>query len=204
MAENMTEDLTSSRAWPWSLLAGFALAWLIGSIYAFSHIEIDLLLWLALIPAGLLLASVWCILSLLEIVIRFRDRAGHPSVIRRRWVAWLATPVMGAIGLWLAWSDADLLLRFRLSEQALRTHAQRLIDADETKHQSINARIGLFHVGSAQLEDDGTVRFWMQQPGIFTETGLIYDPDQSVPNISQSQEKRLHLTGPWSMFILSD
>lgn len=189
-------------AWPWSLLAGFSLAWLIGALYAFSHIEIDLLWWLALIPTGLLLAAFWCIMTVLEIIVRVRgvDR----PILRRRWAAWLATPLMGALGLWLAQTDADLLLRLRLSEAALSAHAQRLIDTSDTKPETVNAWVGLFHVGSAQLQDDGTVRYSMQWPGIFSETGLIYDPDRATPKISRPQEDRHHLTGPWVKYIWSD
>ncbi len=203
MASPTTPDTRIRSAWPWSLLAGFSLAWLIGSIYAFSHIEVDFLWWL-LIPAGLLLAAFWCIMTALEAFVRVRKRDSYSSIARRRWLAWLATPVMGAIGLWLAWTDADLFLRLRLSDAALSAHAQRLIDTGETEAETINEWVGLFHVSYAQLEDDGTVRFWMQSIPIFTETGLIYDPDKSVPKLSQSQEERLYLTGPWSMFILSD
>lgn len=203
MAGNITENQADPSARPWTLLAGFSGAWLIAAVYAFSHIGIDFLWWL-LIPAGLVLAAFWCIMTVLEAFIRVRKRESRPSIARRRWVAWLATPVMGGIGLWLAWTDADLLLRLRLSDAALSAHAQRLIDTGDTGAETINAWIGLFHVRSAQLEDDGTVRFWMQSIPIFTETGLIYDPDRTVTDTSQWPEERHHLAGPWVKFVWSD
>lgn len=203
MAGNTIENQVDSSTWPWTLLAGFSGAWLIAAAYAFSHIEVDFLWWLV-IPAGLLLAAFWCTMTAMEAFIRAQKRESLPSIARRRWLAWLATPVMGGIGLWLAWTDADLLLRLRLSDTALTARAQRLIDTGDTKPETVNARIGLFHVRSAQLEDDGTVRFWMQSIPIFTETGLIYDPDRSMTDTSQWPEERHRLAGPWVKFIWSD
>ena len=111
---------------------------------------------------------------------------------------------MGGLGLWLASTDVDLLLRFRLSEAALRSRAEQLIASGETEPQQIDERVGLFRVEFAQVNDDGTVRFSMGWPGIFVETGMIYDPDQIVAETSQWPDDRQRLSEDWVKYIWSD
>ncbi|MEX0876270.1 MAG: hypothetical protein WD114_02320 [Phycisphaerales bacterium] len=204
MAENLKDNLSNPGAWPWTLVAGFAGAWFIAALYAFSHIEIDMFLGIVAVFAGIMLAVLWIIMTLLEVFVRLRRRESLPLISPRRWLAWLMTPALGCAGLLLAWTDADLLLRLRLSESALAARAEQLLASGETGHVTVNGRLGLFRVDDAGVSDDGTVRFWMQYPGIFMETGLYYDPHRVITDTDAWPEERERLRGPWVKFIFRD
>ena len=204
MTTATTRNGKGRSAWPWSLLAGFSLLWLVGAIYSFSHIEIDLFAWMMLGLSGVLLAATWIVSTIVDATILIRRRTSPRTISTRRWVAWFSSPLMGGLGLWLASTDVDLLLRFRLSEAALRSRAEQLIASGETEPQQIDERVGLFRVEFAQVNDDGTVRFSMGWPGIFVETGMIYDPDQIVAETSQWPDDRQRLSEDWVKYIWSD
>lgn len=189
------------KTWPWVLLSGSSMVWLLAAMYGCSHIEVDML---SLGLIGVVLAALWTVMTLLEPIRRIRVDRARRSITRRCWIFWLTTPLVGLAGLWLAWTDADLLLRIRLSEPALTTRAQQLLDSEKTEPQQIDEWIGLFHVKSAQVNEDGTVKLTMQWPGIFTETGMIYDPNRIVSETAQWPEDRHRLSQSWLKYIWSD
>lgn len=204
-ASGVNQQLPDRRgAWPWSLLLGFSVAWLIGAVIAFSHIAIDTLWFLGLALAGGLIAFFWCIMTLLEIVARVRARPQRLGMTLRRVMAWVAVPIVGFIGLLLAYSDLDLALRTKLSNAPLTERAQAILSSGSTDWMTINDRIGLFYVRDARAQEDGTVRFTMQLPWVFTETGLIYDPHQRLPGVEPPQEEWERISEDWVKFVWSD
>lgn len=201
-----TNQKNSSKrgAWPWSLLLGFSAAWLIGAVIAFSHIAVDMLWFMALALFGGLIALCWCIMTLLEIVARARARPQRLEMTRRRAIAWVGVPIVGLIGVLLAYSDLDLALRVKLSNAPLTERAQAILSSGSTDWVTINDHIGLFYVRGARAEEDGTVRFTMQYPWIFSETGLIYDPHQQLPAVEPPQEEWERISEDWVKFVWSD
>ena len=201
--ESVMNDVASAGAWPWSLVLGFTIAWLIAALYAFSNIEIDILWFLALAFFGVVIGLLWFVMTALEAVVRIKRAQSLPRPKPRRIMAWLLTPLLGLLGVWLAQSDLDFLLRLRLSEPALTAHAQQIRATHDPGYTSINGWIGLLPVYDAQLGKDGTVRYSIQSPGIFTNSGLYYDPDHTLGAIAQSPEERERIFGPWVKFIIS-
>lgn len=200
--ESVMNDVASAGAWPWSLVLGFASAWLIAAVYAFSNIEIDMLWYIVLVFFGGIIGVYWLILTTLEIFVRIQSHSKLPHPKSRRIVVWVFTPLFGLLGIWLALTDLDFLLRLRLSEPALTAHAQQIRATQEPGYRSINGWIGLFHVDDAQLGEDGTVQYTMQMPWIFVETGLYFDPDQAL-DTTKRPEERERIFGPWVKFIIS-
>lgn len=204
-APEINQHAPASRgAWPWSLLLGFSVAWIIAAVVAFSHIAIDMLWFLALAFFGGIIALMWSIMTLLEIFARVRARPQRLEMTRRRVLAWVAIPIVGFIGLLLAYSDLDLALRVKLSNASLTQRAQAILQSGSTDPVTINDHIGLFYVRDARAQDDGTVRFTMQYPWIFTETGLIFDPDDAVWIGKDWPTETKRVDKDWVSFVWSD
>ena len=88
-ASEINQHAPASRgAWPWSLLLGCSAAWLIGAVIAFSHIAIDMLWFMALAFFGGVIALMWGIMTVLEIVARVRARSRARSRARLRPPLW--------------------------------------------------------------------------------------------------------------------
>ncbi|MBO6740055.1 MAG: hypothetical protein JJ916_09365 [Phycisphaerales bacterium] len=204
-ASEINQHAPASRgAWPWSLLLGCSAAWLIGAVIAFSHIAIDMLWFMALAFFGGVIALMWCIMTVLEIVARVRARPQRLEMTRRRVLAWVAIPIVGFIGLLLAYSDLDLALRVKLSNAPLTERAQAILQSGSTDPVTINDHIGLFYVRDAQAQGDGTVHFTMQYPWIFTETGLIYNPNEAVWIGKEWPTETKRVDKDWVSFVWSD
>ncbi|MHA7814384.1 MAG: hypothetical protein ACX94C_13455 [Phycisphaerales bacterium] len=198
------KNASSRGAWPWSLLLGFSAAWLIGAAIAFSHIAIDILWFLALALSGGVIALIWCLMTLLEVIARMRAHPERLEMSPRRVFVWAAIPTVGFIGLLLAYTDHDLALRLQLSNAPLTERAESMSLSGSTASVAVNDRIGLFYVRDARVQANGTVRFTMQLPGIFTETGLIYDPHQQLPAAEPPQEEWERISEDWVKFVWSD
>ncbi len=196
---------TRSRgAWPWSLLLAFALVWGGFAVVGFSHILIDMVWFAILVLSGGIIALVWFIMTLLEIIARFR---AHPDILEmpyRRAIAWIMIPVIGFVGMVLALTDLDLRARVALSHAALENHAQEIRDTGSTASVPIHKRVGLFYVWDARANTDGTVRFTLQHPWIFTETGLIHAPNQIAPHDSDAGMETDRLSDTWVVYVWSD
>jgi len=191
-------------AWPWSLLLGMSIAWLGCAVIGFSHVQIEMLWFLGLAFFGGLIALVWSVSTLLELFARVRARPEWLELSRRRLIAWAATPTMGLIGLGLAFTDIDLHLRVQMSSAALAERAQEVLDSGSTDSISIHDRIGLFSVSSARANENGSVQFFMQTPWIFTETGLIFDPDGAVDIGQHGQTETRRIDQTWVSFVWTD
>lgn len=190
-------------SWPLVGMGVCSLAWLGLAIVLFSTPAADALLAILLIIAGLLLACVWLVLTVVGgVLVRKGHRPGCWPVL-----AWTFTPLAGFAGLVCYATHWDLMLRVRLSEPALIAEAERLrsggVPQDAERH------LGLLRVYRADLEADGTVRFMTDMPWIFDEAGLFYDPDRAiglhwdVPE-GYGHEDRSVLYGPWFVYYLHE
>ena len=194
----------SQGAWPWSLLLAFALVWGGFAVVGFSHILIDMVWFAILALSGGVIALVWFVMTLLEIIARFR---AHPEILEmpyRRVIAWIMIPVIGFVGVVLALTDLDLRARVALSHTALENHAQEISDLGTSDIVPVHKRVGLFYVWDARVNTDGTVQLTLQYPWIFTETGLIYDPNQVAAQSTEARTEIDRLNDTWGVYIWSD
>lgn len=194
----------SQGAWPWSLLLAFALVWGGFAVVGFSHILIDMVWFAILALSGGLIAMVWFVMTLLEIIARFR---AHPEILEmpyRRIIAWIMVPVIGFVGVVLALTDLDLRARVAMSHAALENHAQEIRDSGSTEFVPVHKRVGLFYVWDARANTDGTVQFILQHPWIFTETGLIHDPNQITTHDAATGMETDRLGDTWVVYVWSD
>lgn len=123
-----------------------------------------------------------------------------------RWLrgVWVSVPVL-AIVLWLlSGTDADLILRLRLSEAALAQEVEAHVadDRDLLPSERRGRRAGLFWVeGSSRY--GGGVFLFTGRGAFLSDTGLLFlPPGVEVPPRSALSVRHLH--GNWYRFVFSD
>lgn len=201
-APDTTPDQPPFPRWPSVVFGTLLLAsavWLCVAAVHFSTVQPDQFLVFFLALGGFAIGIVWVILAAVTLF----GTPRHARPRRGLFLTALATPVCGLLAVALLISDADLLLRLKLSEPALRREAERL-RADPDARRDTDRRVGLFRVRYASVTDTGAVRFVTDLPWIFEEAGLYHDPDRTITPTKQWPEHRARLTGPWATFYHLD
>jgi hypothetical protein len=170
--------------------------WLIAAVFATSNVVTSLEYLFGLILFGFLLVVLWCLRGVFAIA---RHWTGRFEPRRTRWekLAWLALPLLFAVGFLLEASRVGLDVRFALSEPSLRAAAR------EPDYGAEGRRVGLFWV-TRVVEANGNVHLTTADYGLIGEVGFVYALDgepgwyYSIPYVYE------HLRGPWWTFTTHD
>lgn len=122
-------------------------------------------------------------------------------MIRHYWLRWITAPVIAAITLALAVTDAPLHLRLAASSDALMELAEEhRPDDEDTATVPVGERAGLFTVDALRVRPDGTVQFSIAGAGLVRPWGLAHNGDGLETDVfitGHDTQVYTHLHGPW-------
>lgn len=124
----------------------------------------------------------------------------------RALVLWLSVPVVWLTAAVLSATDVPMIVRFGLSEPALRRYAEG--DDPYPPHYTTGTRyIGLFHVHKVWRHGRMTAFATGSKP--FVTAGVMYAPDGLPGALPMECEELLsarytHISGPWYRFEFGD
>lgn len=166
-------------------LAVFAWLWLLAALPFVTDAACEFIASMLLAVTWMILAFAW-LCGLLAAPFLFR------SASARKW--WFSAGLAGILGLLLAFTDVDFMLRVALSERALSAHVASVPPGTQNSIHP-NRLVGLFLVDGT--EESGGAVFLYTSSGFLDRYGVAYVPDGAIPPSHLSMK---HLFGPWYHF----
>jgi hypothetical protein len=175
-------------AWLWALLP----------LWASSSGYVGPILWALLFFVGLPAVFQWLAGGVICV------RATEGRIRLALW--WLSAPGACVAAVVLSATDVPLIVRFHLSEAALRAHAEH--GPPETSRVKGAQTVGLFHVTEV-WRHGRTVAFTTNDGKVFGDIGVIYAPDGLPKDLPMEVEELLfarytHIAGAWYRFEMGD